>query len=71
MPFNIPILLTWLRVALIPLVVGVYYLPTHWLPLADRNLAATLVFIVAAVTDWFENSMIHDSGKTVTTWKSA
>ena len=54
MPFNIPILLTWLRVALIPLVVGVYYLPTHWLPLDDRNLAATLVFIVAAVTDWFD-----------------
>jgi cardiolipin synthase len=54
MPFNIPILLTWLRVALIPLVVGVYYLPTDWLPVADRNLAATLVFIVAAVTDWFD-----------------
>jgi cardiolipin synthase len=54
MPFNIPILLTWLRVALIPLVVGVYYLPQHWLPLADRNLASTLVFIVAAVTDWFD-----------------
>ena len=32
MPFNIPILLTWLRVALIPLVVGVFYLPEHWLP---------------------------------------
>jgi cardiolipin synthase (CMP-forming) len=54
MPFNIPILLTWLRVALIPLVVGVFYLPTPWLPLAERNLAATLVFIVAAVTDWFD-----------------
>jgi len=54
MPFNIPILLTWLRVALIPLVVGVFYLPTHWLPLADRNLAATLVFIIAAITDWFD-----------------
>jgi cardiolipin synthase len=54
MPFNIPILLTWLRVALIPLVVGVFYLPTHWLPPADRNLAATLVFIVAAITDWFD-----------------
>jgi len=54
MPFNIPILLTWLRVALIPLVVGVYYLPTPWLPVADRNLAATLVFIVAAITDWFD-----------------
>ncbi|TFW33330.1 CDP-diacylglycerol--glycerol-3-phosphate 3-phosphatidyltransferase [Massilia horti] len=54
MPFNIPILLTWLRVALIPLVVGVYFLPHNWLPPAERNLAATLVFIVAAVTDWFD-----------------
>ncbi len=54
MPFNIPILLTWLRVALIPLVVGVFYLPPSWLPLQDRNLAATVVFIVAAVTDWFD-----------------
>jgi cardiolipin synthase len=54
MPFNIPILLTWLRVALIPLVVGVYFLPEHWLPLADRNMAATVVFIVAAITDWFD-----------------
>eukprot|EP01030_Chromulinospumella_sphaerica_P024181 gene24181-24246_t len=54
MPFNIPILLTWLRVALIPLVVGVYYLPTTVLPVADQNLAATMVFIVAAVTDWFD-----------------
>ena len=54
MPFNIPILLTWLRVALIPLVVGVFYLPLHWLPRADQNLAATLVFIIAAVTDWFD-----------------
>ncbi|WP_395399873.1 CDP-diacylglycerol--glycerol-3-phosphate 3-phosphatidyltransferase [Pseudoduganella sp. UC29_106] len=54
MPFNIPILLTWLRVALIPLVVGVFYLPENWLPLHDRNFTATLVFIVAAITDWFD-----------------
>jgi cardiolipin synthase len=54
MPLNIPILLTWLRVALIPLVVGVYYLPDHWLHVADRNLAATVIFIVAAITDWFD-----------------
>jgi cardiolipin synthase (CMP-forming) len=54
MPFNIPILLTWLRVALIPLVVGVFYLPPHWLPKADANYASTLVFIVAAITDWFD-----------------
>ncbi|MFZ6673947.1 CDP-diacylglycerol--glycerol-3-phosphate 3-phosphatidyltransferase [Undibacterium sp. Rencai35W] len=54
MPFNIPILLTWLRVALIPLVVGVFYLPDTWLSSFDRGLASTLVFIVAAVTDWFD-----------------
>ena len=54
MPLNIPIMLTWLRVALIPLVVGVFYLPQHWLPLADRNLAATAVFVIAAITDWFD-----------------
>ncbi len=54
MPFNIPILLTWLRVALIPLVVGVFYLPVDWLAPPDQSLAATLIFIVAAVTDWFD-----------------
>ncbi|MET3119655.1 cardiolipin synthase [Undibacterium sp. GrIS 1.8] len=54
MPFNIPILLTWLRVALIPLVVGVFYLPNTWLSSFDRGLASTLVFIVAAATDWFD-----------------
>jgi len=54
MPFNIPILLTWLRVALIPLVVGLFYLPTDWMTLQERNVAATGVFIVAAITDWFD-----------------
>jgi cardiolipin synthase len=54
MPFNIPILLTWLRVALIPLVVGVFYLPTPWLFESERNIAATAIFVVAAITDWFD-----------------
>jgi cardiolipin synthase len=54
MPFNIPILLTWLRVALIPLVVGVFYLPDTWLSPFDKAVASTAVFIVAAITDWFD-----------------
>jgi cardiolipin synthase len=54
MPLNIPILLTWLRVALIPLVVGVFFLPDDWMSLHDRGLAATVIFIVAALTDWFD-----------------
>jgi len=54
MPINIPILLTWLRVALIPLVVGVFYLPDAWLSPFEKGVASTVVFIVAAVTDWFD-----------------
>ena len=54
MPFNIPILLTWLRVALIPLMVGVFFLPDDWMTMYERGLAATIVFVVAALTDWFD-----------------
>ncbi|MGB6056280.1 MAG: CDP-diacylglycerol--glycerol-3-phosphate 3-phosphatidyltransferase [Burkholderiaceae bacterium] len=54
MPINIPILLTWLRVALIPLVVGVFYLPDAWLTPFHKGVASTAIFIVAAVTDWFD-----------------
>ncbi|WP_423681940.1 CDP-diacylglycerol--glycerol-3-phosphate 3-phosphatidyltransferase [Undibacterium sp. WLHG33] len=54
MPFNFPILLTWLRVALIPLVVGVFYLPDTWLSPFEKGVASSLVFIIAAVTDWFD-----------------
>ena len=51
MPVNIPIMLTWLRVALIPLVVGVFYLPDTWLQPFDKGVASTAVVIIAAVTD--------------------
>ncbi len=54
MPFNIPILLTWLRVALIPLVVGVFFLPADWMSEYERGLSATIIFVVAALTDWFD-----------------
>lgn len=54
MPFNIPILLTWLRMALIPLVVGVFYLPDPWLSPFGKAVAATAIFIIAAATDWFD-----------------
>ncbi len=54
MPFNLPIALTWLRVAAIPLLVAVFYLPTNWLSPAEQNLIATLIFIAAAVTDWLD-----------------
>ena len=51
MPLSIPNLLTWARILLIPLVVGVYYLP---LDAAEKNLIATGAFLVAAITDWVD-----------------
>jgi cardiolipin synthase len=54
MPFNLPIALTWLRVAAIPLLVSIFYLPSSWLTMFDKNVLATAIFIFAAVTDWLD-----------------
>lgn len=51
MPLNIPNLLTWARILLIPFIVGVFYLP---LTEVEQNQLATLAFVVAAITDWFD-----------------
>ncbi|MBI5271991.1 MAG: CDP-diacylglycerol--glycerol-3-phosphate 3-phosphatidyltransferase [Burkholderiales bacterium] len=49
--FTIPTLLTWARILAIPLIVGVFYLP---LSDATRNLAATVMFVAFALTDWLD-----------------
>jgi cardiolipin synthase len=54
MPQNLPNLVTWLRILLIPLIVGVYYMPDEWLSYRGQNVAATAIFIVAALTDWLD-----------------
>ena len=54
MPANIPNLLTWLRIVLIPLIVGVYYMPDAMLDGQAKNVAATGIFVFAAITDWLD-----------------
>lgn len=54
MPFNLPIALTWLRIAMIPLIVALYYVPTSWVPEATRDAVGAIFFILAALTDWFD-----------------
>ena len=54
MPLNLPNLVTLLRIVLIPLIVGVFYLPDAWLAEEGKNIAATTIFIVAAITDWLD-----------------
>jgi len=54
MPINLPNLVTWLRILMIPMLVGVYYLPHDWISDHDKNLAATAIFSFAAITDWLD-----------------
>jgi CDP-diacylglycerol--glycerol-3-phosphate 3-phosphatidyltransferase/cardiolipin synthase len=54
MLFNLPIALTWLRVAAIPLLIGIFYLPGTWLTPLEKNVIATAIFIFAAITDWLD-----------------
>ncbi len=49
--FTIPTIMTWTRIAAIPLIVGVFYLP---LEPVTRNLVATVMFVLFAATDWLD-----------------
>ena len=64
MPFNFPIFLTWLRVALIPVFIGLFYLPSSMLADAARNQIGTLIFALAAITDWLDGFLARKWGQT-------
>ena len=64
MPLNLPNLVTLLRIALIPLIVGVFYLPDMWLSQEGKNFAATGIFIVAALTDWLDGYLARTLNQT-------
>jgi CDP-diacylglycerol--glycerol-3-phosphate 3-phosphatidyltransferase len=49
MQINLPTWLTLFRVALLPVMVLVFYLPFH-----GHNITAAVVFVLAALTDWFD-----------------
>ena len=61
MPINIPTLLTWARIVLIPVVVGVFYVEV---PTRDANFIATAAFAVAAITDWFDGWLARKLNQT-------
>ncbi|MBI2307553.1 MAG: CDP-diacylglycerol--glycerol-3-phosphate 3-phosphatidyltransferase [Rhodocyclales bacterium] len=64
MPFNLPIFLTWLRIVAIPLLIAVYYVPDPWLHGHSRDLAATVLFCAAAITDWFDGYLARKLNQT-------
>ncbi len=54
MQWNVPNVLTLLRILMIPLFVGVFYLPESLMSSPLRDFYATLIFVLAAVTDWLD-----------------
>ena len=64
MPLNIPNLLTWLRIILIPLFVGIFYFEKSWVSLPNQNLVATVIFTLAAITDWFDGWLARKLNQT-------
>ena len=66
---NIPTMLTWLRILLIPVFVGAFYwpenlhklsaMPSHWV-----NVFATSVFAIAAITDWLDGYLARRLNQT-------
>lgn len=51
---NAPNLITLSRVLMVPLFVGLFYVPDAWLGLEQKNLWATVIFVLAAITDWLD-----------------
>jgi CDP-diacylglycerol--glycerol-3-phosphate 3-phosphatidyltransferase len=59
MNLNIPIILTLVRIGLIPIFVLAYYLPVSW-----ANIATTAIFILAGITDWFDGYLARRLNQT-------
>jgi cardiolipin synthase (CMP-forming) len=59
MKLNIPTMLTWLRILLIPIFVGAFYWPENLrtlgaMPSHSVNVFTTAIFVIAAFTDWLD-----------------
>ena len=58
---TIPTALTWTRIAAIPLLMAVFYMP---LAEQTQNLVAALMFIIFAMTDWFDGYLARKLNQT-------
>ncbi len=59
--FTIPTLLTWARIASIPLIIGVFYL--DW-QVTTQNVVATTLFVLFALTDWLDGYLARKLNQT-------
>ena len=61
---TIPTIMTWTRIVAIPLIVGVFYLPDSLAAPADKNLIATVMFVLFAATDWLDGYLARKLNQT-------
>jgi CDP-diacylglycerol--glycerol-3-phosphate 3-phosphatidyltransferase len=61
---TIPTIMTWTRIFAIPLIVGVFYLPESVASGAEKNLVATIMFVVFAATDWLDGYLARKLNQT-------
>jgi cardiolipin synthase len=64
MPLNVPNLLTWFRIALIPVFVVVFYLSDNTISQHDKHFYSALIFAAAAVTDWLDGYLARTLNQT-------
>jgi CDP-diacylglycerol--glycerol-3-phosphate 3-phosphatidyltransferase len=61
---TIPTIMTWTRIFAIPLIVGVFYLPESQASQTEKNLLATVMFVVFAATDWLDGFLARKLNQT-------
>ena len=59
MPINLPMVLTWARIAMIPMILGVFYLPDALLAPQWKNVTACALF-TAAVDEYIQHHREDD-----------
>lgn len=64
MRWNAPNSLTILRIAMIPVFVGLFYMPADMMPLERANVLATIVFVLAAITDLLDGYLARRLNQT-------
>ena len=64
MPINIPILLTWFRIVMIPIFIGIFYLDDVSLSLHHKHLFSAVLFAFAAITDWLDGYLARSLNQT-------
>lgn len=62
--YNIPNLISFFRILLVPCLVAIYFLPNSYLSLYEKDFIATAIFILAALSDWLDGYLARRLNQT-------